>query len=102
MEMVLVWAIFFRRSCARAGPATKRARASKAVARSMEPPGCNWGIIPAIIPPGGNLVAFSWWLLRRPSNTRDWQPDVARVATAEIRGDQATVRNVRNFRYRSA
>jgi len=46
-------------------------------------------------------VAFSWWLLRRPSNTRDWQPDVARVATAEVRGEQVTVKNVRNFRYRS-
>jgi len=50
------------------------------------------------------LVALSlaWWLSRRPSSTCDWQPDVARVATAEIRGEQLSVRNVRNFRYRSA
>jgi hypothetical protein len=49
------------------------------------------------------LVAMSlaWWLSRRPSNTRDWQLDVARVATAEIHGEQLRVRNVRNFRYRS-
>ena len=43
-----------------------------------------------------------WRFSLRPSNSRDWQPDVARVATAEIRGERVTVRNVRNFRYRSA
>jgi hypothetical protein len=42
-----------------------------------------------------------WRFSLRPSNARDWQPDVARVATAEIRGERVTVRNVRNFRYRS-
>ena len=36
-----------------------------------------------------------------PSNDRDWRPDVARLATAEVQGDRATVRNVRNFAYRS-
>jgi hypothetical protein len=44
---------------------------------------------------------MKWRFSLRPSNTRDWQPDVARVATAEIRGDRVSVRNVRNFRYRS-
>ena len=34
-------------------------------------------------------------------NEADWRPDVARLATAEVRGDRVTVRNVRNFRYRS-
>jgi len=43
-----------------------------------------------------------WRFSLRPSNSRDWQPDVARAATAEIRGDHVTVGNVRNFRYRSA
>jgi hypothetical protein len=42
-----------------------------------------------------------WRFSLRPSNARDWQPDVARVATAEIQGERVTVRNVRNFRYRS-
>jgi len=46
-------------------------------------------------------VPLVWWHARRPSNTRDWQPDVARLATAEIDGDRVTVRNVRNFRYRT-
>jgi hypothetical protein len=42
-----------------------------------------------------------WRFPLRPSNARDWQPDVARTATAEIEGDRVTVRNVRNFHYRS-
>lgn len=41
-----------------------------------------------------------WWFTRFPSNDRDWRPDVARLATAEIHGDIATVKNVRNFHYR--
>ena len=47
-------------------------------------------------------LVFAWWHAQRPSNRRDWQPDVARLATAEIQGDHLTVKNVRNFRYRSA
>jgi hypothetical protein len=46
-------------------------------------------------------VLLGWWLSLEPSNGRDWQPDVARLPTAEIRGDQLTLRNVRNFAYRS-
>src|SRR6185437_5194190 len=47
-------------------------------------------------------VAFAaWWRSLKPSNDRDWRADVARLATAEIHGDRATVRNVRNFRYRT-
>ena len=42
-----------------------------------------------------------WWLLLEPSNDRAWQPDVARLASAEIDGDRVTLRNVRNFDYRS-
>ena len=47
-------------------------------------------------------AALAWWFGRRPSNERDWQPDVARIATAEVRGELVAVRNFRNFRYRSA
>lgn len=46
-------------------------------------------------------VLLGWWLSLAPSNGRDWQPDVARLPTAEIRGDKLTLRNVRNFHYRS-
>lgn len=46
-------------------------------------------------------VLLGWWSGIEPSNDRDWQPDVARLAHAEIKGDRVTVRNVRNFAYRS-
>ena len=49
-------------------------------------------------------AASAWAVLVRPmqpSNDRDWAPDQARLATAEIDGDAVTVRNVRNARYRS-
>ncbi len=37
----------------------------------------------------------------RPSNDRDWQPDVAVAPTIDIQGDRVTVHGVRNFHYRS-
>ena len=46
-------------------------------------------------------LALTWYLSRRPSNLRDWQRDVARLATAEMRGDRVAIRNVRNFTYRT-
>jgi len=42
-----------------------------------------------------------WWRGIEPSNDRDWQADVARLARAEIEGDIVTIRNIRNFDYRS-
>ena len=53
----------------------------------------------------GVLILFAlllgWWLSIEPSNNRDWQPEVARVAYADIQGDLVTVHNIRNFDYRS-
>jgi len=46
-------------------------------------------------------VLLGWWLSLSPSNDRDWQRDVAQLPTAEIHGDTLTIRNVRNFDYRS-
>lgn len=46
-------------------------------------------------------VLLGWWLSLEPSNDRDWQPDVARLPAAEIRGDRLVLRNVRDFNYRS-
>lgn len=46
-------------------------------------------------------VLLGWWLSLEPSNNRDWQPDVARLPTAEIQGDKITIHNLRNFDYRS-
>jgi hypothetical protein len=45
-----------------------------------------------------------WWMTIQPSNDRDWQPDVARLLTAEIDPDDPTriiIRNVRNFDWRT-
>ena len=48
-------------------------------------------------------VLIGWWLSLSPSNEREWQPSVSRAATAQFDsdGDRVTIRNVRNFRYRS-
>lgn len=55
---------------------------------------------------GGFSVLFvtllvSWWIGVQPSNDRDWQPEVARFAYADIDKPYVTVHNVRNFDYRS-
>jgi hypothetical protein len=42
-----------------------------------------------------------WWGGLRPSNERDWQPEVARLAYATVDGDMVTVHNIRNFDYRT-
>jgi Domain of unknown function (DUF4105) len=48
------------------------------------------------------LVAIGvWWSGIKPSNDRDWQPEVARLAYATIDGDLVTVHNIRNFDYRT-
>ena len=37
----------------------------------------------------------------RPSNHRDWSPDLMVLPEAEFNGDEVTIRNVRNFTYRT-
>ena len=53
----------------------------------------------------GFLVMFvlvqGWWLSIEPSNDREWLADVARVPAVTFDGDLVTIRNVRNFQYRS-
>jgi len=46
-------------------------------------------------------VVFTWWLSLKPSNSRQWQADVANLPRAEIQGDILTVHNVRDFRYKT-
>lgn len=46
-------------------------------------------------------LGLTWYLSRRPSNLRDWQRDVAKLAGAEMRGERVAIRNVRNFIYRT-
>jgi len=48
------------------------------------------------------VVLLGWWLSVSPSNDRDWQRDVAELPVATIDGDRVTIRNVRNFEYRSS
>ena len=54
---------------------------------------------------GAWLVLFFallvWWGSIEPSNDRDWQPDVAVLPEVTVEGDLVTVRNIRNFDYRS-
>lgn len=48
------------------------------------------------------LAVLIWWNLIPASNDRDWEPEYAKLPKAEIRGDEITVYNVRNFDYRTA
>ncbi|HXU89473.1 MAG TPA: DUF4105 domain-containing protein [Methylomirabilota bacterium] len=47
------------------------------------------------------LLVGAWWSTIRPSNDRAWQPDVAVLPSATIDGGRVTVRNIRNFDYRT-
>lgn len=50
------------------------------------------------------MVVGSWAVWRwgfTPSNERNWQPDVAKVAWAEVEVDTVRLHNVRNFHYRT-
>jgi len=44
---------------------------------------------------GAFVVVLVAWLAIPPSNERDWQPDVATLAYADIDGDRVIVHNVR-------
>lgn len=49
----------------------------------------------------GFIAILGWWLTLAPRNDRNWQPDVAKLAWAEIAGDEVTLHNVRNCDYRT-
>src|SRR5204862_7180643 len=52
-----------------------------------------------------SVCAFSavltWWLSLKPSNDRNWQPDVSETAWVEIAGNRAIIHNLRNCDYRA-
>ncbi len=51
---------------------------------------------------GAIFVAFLFvWGTIRPSNDRDWQPDVKELPYATFEGDLVTLHNIRNFDYRT-
>jgi hypothetical protein len=54
----------------------------------------------------GVIVAFAgfalvalWWFSIKPRSDRNWQPDDAQTAWADINGDEITIHNVRNCDY---
>lgn len=47
------------------------------------------------------VVPLVFFFVLRPSNDRDWAPDQAVLPEAVFDGNQVTIRNVRNFFYRS-
>lgn len=55
------------------------------------------GWIPTIILLAGVLA----WISIRPSNERNWVPEVRQTPWGEISGDTVTLHNIRNFNYRT-
>jgi hypothetical protein len=49
----------------------------------------------------GFVAVLAWWFTIKPSHEGNWQPDVAQLAWAEIKGDEVTLHNVRNCDYRT-
>jgi len=87
------------------GPASRLAAALLAagfLASVLLPPLRRPRTLPALVVPILALgVLLGWWLGLPPRNDRDWQPDVARTPTAERHESQVTIRDVRDFDYRS-
>ncbi|MCX6925229.1 MAG: DUF4105 domain-containing protein [Verrucomicrobia bacterium] len=50
---------------------------------------------------GGFLLVLAWWSTLQPSNDGDWQPDLAKLAYADIDGSKVTLHNIRNCDYRT-
>jgi hypothetical protein len=48
------------------------------------------------------LSATGCQLTRQPSNNRNWSPDQAVLPSAEFKGDQVRIHNIRNCKYRTA
>jgi hypothetical protein len=49
----------------------------------------------------GFAIVTIWWLSLEPSNDRDWQPDNAKTAYADINGDQVIIHDLRSCTYRT-
>ncbi len=46
-------------------------------------------------------LVLVFFFLQKPSNNRDWQPDLALLPSATIAGDRITIHNIRNCDYRT-
>jgi hypothetical protein len=64
-----------------------------------------WFVLPILLAGVLALSFLIWLILRhlslRPSNDRSWVNDNERMATADFDGDMVTIRNVRDFNWRS-
>ena len=49
----------------------------------------------------GFALVAAWWFSLRPSNDRDWQPDLAVLPYADTNGNLVTLHNIRNCDYRT-
>lgn len=47
------------------------------------------------------LTVLAWWLALPPSNSREWEPDVAKLPYADVYVSSVTLHNIRNCDYRS-
>jgi hypothetical protein len=47
------------------------------------------------------VIGSVWWISIKPSNERAWIPEVAHGVTAEIKGEDVVLHNVRNFDWKS-
>lgn len=56
-------------------------------------------VVAAAMVAAGLLLA--WWLSIAPSHDRQWADDVARLLEADVDGDRVTLRNVRDFEWRT-
>ena len=50
---------------------------------------------------GAWAIGLVWILTVCPSNDREWPEELARTPSATFDGDRVTIRNIRDFRYRS-
>ena len=48
------------------------------------------------------VVFAGWWLVQRPSNEREWVPNLAKLPRSTFNGSTVTIQYVRNTEYRSA
>jgi len=48
------------------------------------------------------VVFAGWWLVQRPSNEREWVPNLAKLPRSTFNGNTVTIQYVRNTEYRSA
>jgi hypothetical protein len=54
-----------------------------------------------VVTAAGFAAVLAWWLSLQPTNSADWQPDVAVLPCADIAGNRITIHDIRNCDYRT-